>query len=173
MFDFHLRLNITKGKVKELNLKKAILDWPLVDSEKTNKQKNSISHPPLRGKPPDPERLASASLVYTGAAHEPFCQSKRRGFGCEWRRGRRSTGIKVEKERERKEGTGLNPPSLQSPPLQRCLVIFIYWDDFARNPVAWRCPPTLWYVACFLAGCPPRKRGSGGQPGRPPQEKHT
>lgn len=66
--------------------------------------------------------------------------------------------FKLRKSEREKREWGSTPP-LQSFSLQQCLVIFIYWDDFARNPVAWLCPPTLWYVAWFLAGCPQRKRG--------------
>lgn len=66
--------------------------------------------------------------------------------------------LKLRKSERKKREWGSTPP-LQSFPLQQCLVIFIYWDDFARNPVARLCPPTLWYVAWFLAGCPQRKRG--------------
>lgn len=73
-------------------------------------------------------------------------------------------------EREKREW-GSTPPH-QSSSLQRCLVIFIYWDDFARNPVAWLCPPTLWYVAWFLAGCPQRTRGHGVSQRDPQRKKH-
>lgn len=38
MFDFHLRLNITKGKVKELNLKKEF--WTRLSVDGVKKKKN-------------------------------------------------------------------------------------------------------------------------------------
>lgn len=78
--------------------------------------------------------------------------------------------LKLKKSEREKREWGSTPPH-QSFSLQRCLVIFIYWDDFARNPVAWLCPPTLWYVAWFLAGCPQRKRGRGVSQ-RDPQRKN-
>ena len=79
--------------------------------------------------------------------------------------------LKLRKSEREKREWGSTPPH-QSFPLQRCLVIFIYWDDFARNPVAWLCPPTLWYVAWFLAGCPQRKRGRGVSQRDPQRKKH-
>lgn len=80
---------------------------------------------------------------------------------------------------EKRENGAQPPLPLQSFPLQQCLVIFIYWDDFARNPVAWLCPPqhththTLWYVAWFLAGCPQRKRGQRVSQRDPHRKIHT
>lgn len=79
--------------------------------------------------------------------------------------------LKLRKSEREKREWGSTPPH-QSFSLQRCLVIFIYWDDFARNPVAWLCPPTLWYVAWFLAGCPQRKRGRGVSQRDPKGKKH-
>lgn len=83
----------------------------------------------------------------------------------------RAPVLKLRKSEREKREWGSTPPH-QSFPLQRCLVIFIYWDDFARNPVAWLCPPTLWYVAWFLAGCPQRKRGRGVSQRDPQRKKH-
>lgn len=80
--------------------------------------------------------------------------------------------LRLQKSEREKREWGSTPPH-QSFSLQRCLVIFIYWDDFARNPVAWLCPPTLWYVAWFLAGCPQRKRGRGVSQRDPHRKKNT
>lgn len=109
--------------------------------------------------------------VYTGAHMSHFVRASGEGLAASEDTRGEAPVLRLRKSEREKREWGSTPPH-QSFSLQRCLVIFIYWDDFARNPVAWLCPPTLWYVAWFLAGCPQRKRGRGVSQ-RDPQRKKT
>lgn len=169
---FNLNISTSWKKIKDFSSTRT---WPGTLDLSTAKLLLRLS-PPQRGKLLAPECLVLLSCVQ-GSEHEPFCRSKWWEFDVEWRHWRRSASIKVEKEWERKERMGLNPPPpLQSFPLQQCLVIFIYWDDFARNPVAWLCSPnththTHSLICCLvLSRLSSEKEGSQGQPKRPPQE---
>lgn len=109
--------------------------------------------------------------VHRGAHMSHFVRASGEGLPVSEDTGGEAPVLRLRKSEGEKREWGSTPPH-QSFSLQRCLVIFIYWDDFARNPVAWLCPPTLWYVAWFLAGCPQRKRGSRVQPKTPPEVKN-
>lgn len=124
--------------------------------------------PPLRGKLQAPEHLALLSCVYR-STHEPFCQSKWWGFGGEWRHWRRSACIKVEKEWERKERMGLNPPTSKLfPPAVSCDIYLLRW--FCQKPSGLAVPPHSLICCLVLSWLSSEKEGSVGQPKRPPQE---
>lgn len=73
---------------------------------------------------------------------------------------------------ERKERMGLNPPTSKlSPQAVSCDIYLLRW--FCQKPSGLAVPPpTLWYAAWFLAGCPQRKRGWGVSQGDPHRKIH-
>lgn len=107
-----------------------------------------------------------------------FVRASDEGLAMEWRHQRRSAYSGCKRVGAKKENAPHPPPPQhQSFSLQRCLVIFIYWDDFARNPVAWLYPPHSLICCLVLSWLSLEKEGSrggreeGGGSQRDPQRK--
>lgn len=109
--------------------------------------------------------------VYRGAHMSHFVRASGEGLAAEWRHQRRSACIKVEKEWERRERMGLNPPTSKlSPPAVSCDIYLLRW--FCQKPSGLAVPPHSLICCLVLSWLSSEKEGSGGQPERPPEEKN-
>lgn len=117
-----------------------------------------------------PERLALLRCTQR-STHEPFCQSKWWRFAGEWRHWRRSTCIEVEKEWERKERMGLNPPTSKLfPPAVSCDIYLLRW--FCQKPSGLAVPPHSLICCLVLSRLSSEKEGVEGSAKDTPRGKN-
>lgn len=109
--------------------------------------------------------------VHRGAHMSHFVRASGEGLPASEDTGGEAPVLRLRKSEEEKREWGSTPPH-QSFSLQRCLVIFIYWDDFARNPVAWLCPPHSLICCLVLSRLSSEKEGVRGSAKDTPRGKN-